>query len=73
MVTYWRSTMMGNASKDPFWRAVVAEEVHRFPTLQQTIETTCTKCHAPMGYKEAIFNGADKLFNGRDESRSDCK
>ena len=57
MVTYWRSTMMANASKDPFWRAVVAEEVHRFPTLQQTIETTCTKCHAPMGYKEAIFNG----------------
>ncbi len=58
MVTYWRSTMMANASKDPFWRAVVAEEVHRFPTLQQTIETTCTNCHAPMGYKEAIFNGA---------------
>ncbi|MDP2364962.1 MAG: multiheme c-type cytochrome, partial [Ignavibacteria bacterium] len=58
MVTYWRSTMMGNASKDPFWRAVVAEEVHRFPTLQQTIETTCTKCHSPMGYTEAIFNGA---------------
>ena len=57
-VTYWRSTMMGNASKDPFWSAVVAEEVHRFPTLQQTIETTCTKCHSPMGYTEAIFNGA---------------
>ena len=57
-VTYWRSTMMGNASKDPFWRAVVAKEVHRFPTLQQTIETTCTRCHAPMGYTEAFFNGA---------------
>ena len=56
-VTYWRSTMMGNASKDPFWRAVVSEEVHKFPALQQTIETTCTKCHAPMGYTEAIFNG----------------
>lgn len=56
-VSYWRSTMMGNASKDPFWRAVVAEEVHRFPTLQQTIETTCTKCHSPMGYTEAIYNG----------------
>src|SRR5690606_10212813 len=37
-VTYWRSTMMGNASKDPFWRAVVSEEVHKFPALQQTIE-----------------------------------
>ena len=57
-VTYWRSTMMGNATKDPFWRAVVAEEVHRFPTLQQTIETTCTRCHSPMGYTEAFFNGA---------------
>ena len=44
-ISHWRSTMMANATKDPFWRAVVAEEVHRFPTLQQTIETTCTKCH----------------------------
>jgi hypothetical protein len=56
-ISHWRSTMMGNASKDPFWRAVVAEEVHRFPTLQQTIETTCTKCHSPMGFTEAMFNG----------------
>ncbi len=56
-VTHWRSTMMGNASKDPFWRAVVAEEVHKFPQLQQVIESTCIKCHAPMGYTEAIFNG----------------
>ncbi len=56
-VTHWRSTMMGNASKDPFWRAVVAEEVHNFPQLQQTIESTCTKCHSPMGYTEAIYNG----------------
>jgi hypothetical protein len=56
-ITYWRSTMMGNASKDPFWRAVVAEEVHNFPALQQTIETTCTKCHSPQGYTEAIYNG----------------
>jgi hypothetical protein len=56
-ITHWRSTMMANASKDPFWRAVVAEEVHRFPSLAQTIETTCTKCHSPMGFTEAMFNG----------------
>jgi len=55
--TYWRSTMMANASKDPFWRAMVAEEVHNYPQLQQTIETTCTRCHAPMGYTEAFYNG----------------
>src|SRR5574338_392811 len=44
-ITYWRSTMMGNASKDPLWRAMVAEEVSNFPQHQQMIETTCTKCH----------------------------
>lgn len=56
-ITHWRSTMMSNASKDPFWRAIVAEEVHKFPQLQQFIESTCTKCHSPMGYTEAIYNG----------------
>lgn len=55
--TYWRSTMMANASKDPLWRAFVAEEVHNFPQLKETIETTCTRCHAPMGYTEAEFKG----------------
>ena len=38
-ITYWRSTMMGNASKDPLWRAMVAEEVSNFPQHQQMIET----------------------------------
>lgn len=55
--TYWRSTMMANSSKDPFWLAMVAEEVHNYPQLQQTIETTCTRCHSPMGYTEALYNG----------------
>ncbi len=56
-ITYWRSTMMGNASKDPLWRAMVAEEVSNFPQLQETIESTCLKCHSPMGYTQAIYNG----------------
>jgi hypothetical protein len=56
-ISYWRSTMMGNASKDPLWRAIVAEEVHNFPQLQVTIETTCLRCHSPMGYTQAFFNG----------------
>lgn len=55
--TYWRSTMMANASKDPFWRAMVSEEIHTFPQLQQVIESTCTKCHSPMGFTEAMFDG----------------
>lgn len=56
-ITYWRSTMMGNASKDPLWRAMVAEEVSNFPQHQQMIESTCLKCHSPMGYTQAIYNG----------------
>ena len=57
-VTYWRSTMMGNSSKDPYWRAQVANEVHFLPSLKDTIESTCTKCHAPMGFTQAIYDGA---------------
>lgn len=57
-VTLWRSSMMGNSSKDPLWRAVVSEEVTKFPALKETIESTCTKCHAPMGLTEAVFTGA---------------
>uniref|UniRef100_A0A832LKF9 T9SS type A sorting domain-containing protein n=1 Tax=Ignavibacterium album TaxID=591197 RepID=A0A832LKF9_9BACT len=56
-ITYWRSTMMGNSSKDPLWRAMVAEEVNNFPQHQQMIETTCTKCHSPIGFTQAMYNG----------------
>jgi hypothetical protein len=56
-ISYWRSTMMGNSSKDPLWRAMVAEEVHNFPQIQELIEKTCLRCHSPMGYTEAFFNG----------------
>ncbi len=55
--TYWRSTMMANSSKDPLWRAMVSEEDQQFPFLQDSIETLCTKCHAPMGYTEALYEG----------------
>ncbi len=56
-ITDWRATMMGNASKDPFWRAMVAEEVHRFPSRKDVIESTCTRCHSPIGFTEAIASG----------------
>lgn len=58
--TYWRSTMMANSSKDPLWRAMVSGEVNEFPWLQDTIETLCTKCHAPMGYTQALYDGHTK-------------
>lgn len=49
VVDAWRSTMMANSAKDPYWRAKVRQEVLTNPAHQQGIENTCTKCHAPLG------------------------
>lgn len=56
-VTLWRSTMMANAAKDPFWQAKVTAEVTAHPQYQQFIEDKCTTCHSPLGRTEAHFNG----------------
>ncbi len=57
-VNLWRSTMMANAAKDPFWQAKVTAEVAANPHLQSVIEDKCTTCHAPLGRVEALYNGA---------------
>ncbi|MBT8382466.1 MAG: T9SS type A sorting domain-containing protein [Ignavibacteriaceae bacterium] len=57
-VTLWRSTMMGNAAKDPLWQAKVTAEVTAHPQYQDFIEDKCTTCHAPLGRTEAHYNGA---------------
>lgn len=57
ILNYWKSTMMANASKDPFWRAKVSYEVIKNPELQEEIESTCTRCHAPQGNFNASHNG----------------
>jgi len=57
IVGWWKSSMMANASKDPFWRAKVSYETIINPELQEEIESTCTKCHAPQGNFEAQQNG----------------
>lgn len=53
----WRSTMMANSAKDPFWRAKVSHEILTVPQNQEILESTCTKCHAPAGNKNAHFLG----------------
>lgn len=56
--TLWRSTMMANAARDPLWRAKVSAEVNDLPQFKEVIETTCTRCHAPMGHQQALHDGA---------------
>lgn len=55
----WRSTMMANAARDPFWQAKVSHETLVNPHLKDEIETVCIRCHAPMGSLEAFYQGED--------------
>lgn len=55
----WRSSLMGNSAKDPFWRAKVAHEVAINPDHQLELEDKCTSCHAPLGHFNAHHLGAD--------------
>jgi hypothetical protein len=58
VVDDWRSSLMANSAKDPYWRAKVSEEVALLPQHQVAIESTCTRCHAPMGHYDALADGA---------------
>jgi len=44
----WRSTMMANAARDPYWLAIVRAEINGAPHLKEIIEDKCTTCHMPM-------------------------
>lgn len=55
VVDAWRSTMMANSAKDPFWRAKVSHETTVNPQLQVEIEDKCTACHAPLGHFNAHY------------------
>ncbi|MFZ5766747.1 MAG: hypothetical protein ACOY4H_14305 [Thermodesulfobacteriota bacterium] len=55
---HWRSTMMANAAKDPFWQAKVASETTRHPAIKKVIEEKCVSCHMPMAWTQ--FNAEKK-------------
>lgn len=53
----WRSTMMANSTRDPFWRAKVSHEILVFPSHSSAIQDKCTSCHAPNGHYTALYRG----------------
>ncbi len=57
IVNDWRSTMMANAARDPFWRAKVSHEGLVNPDHKAELENVCTRCHAPTGNENAHYNG----------------
>ncbi len=44
----WRSSMMANSARDPYWQAAVRREVMDHPAAQAAIENECAACHMPM-------------------------
>jgi uncharacterized protein YeaO (DUF488 family) len=61
----WRGTSKAHAFKDPYWRAKVKSETNRAPHLKDVIESTCSRCHAPMANVEAtLLNEDSTIFDG---------
>jgi len=48
IIKNWSTSMMANSSRDPYWRAKVASELHRNPNLSDEINDKCSRCHTPM-------------------------
>lgn len=59
VVDAWRSTMMANSAKDPFWRAKIRQEALTNPGHAEEIENVCTKCHAPLGRHAMEYTGVE--------------
>ncbi len=57
IIADWRSTMMANAARDPFWRAKVSHESLVNPAHAEVLEDVCTRCHAPLGNLNAHHIG----------------
>lgn len=53
----WRSTMMANSARDPYWHAGVRREIMDHPTRAADIQNECAACHMPMAQKIAHAAG----------------
>jgi mono/diheme cytochrome c family protein len=53
----WRSTMMANSARDPYWQAGVRRETIDHPSHAVEIQDECAACHMPMAQKIARASG----------------
>lgn len=67
----WRSSMMAMAARDPYYLAVVSEELDHVGNdgaARRAVEEACIRCHAPAGSEEARGNdghlGFGQLLTG---------
>jgi hypothetical protein len=53
----WRSSMMGNSGRDPYWMAAVRRESLDHPAAVDVIEDKCTVCHLAMARTTRVAEG----------------
>jgi hypothetical protein len=57
LVDRWESSMMALASKDPFWKAKVRQEILINPGHAGELQNKCLDCHAPLGSYTSKYHG----------------
>ena len=55
----WRSSIMANSSRDPYWQASVRRETIDHSQLTGHIEDECSVCHMPITRYEAKMQGKE--------------
>ena len=55
--TDWRSTMMANAARDPYYRASVRRETLANSQYEEFIQDKCSTCHVPMAHFTTAAGG----------------
>ena len=70
-VNQWRSTMLANAARDPYWQATVRSEVQLAPHLSAVIQEKCAACHMPMAATSLRFEEKEALIFDQGMSSSD--
>jgi hypothetical protein len=59
----WRTSMMANSGRDPYWMAGVRREMIDHPTASTLIQDECTICHMPMmRYEARLAGGQGEAF-----------
>lgn len=53
----WRSSVMANSSRDPYWQASIRRETMDHPSATSAIEDKCSTCHMPMQRFQAHAEG----------------
>ncbi len=68
----WRSTMMANSARDPYWQAGVRRETIDHPMHSAAIQDECAECHMPMSNQIArAAGGKGEVFSHLPIARAD--